>query len=80
MRISTLPASRWLAIILSVAVIATGFVTDARAQGGPPVPKVIVSEPEAKKISRWDEYTGRFEPVEHVELRPRVSGYTPFTR
>ncbi len=75
MRIPTLPASRWLAIILSVGVIATGSWTAARAQGGPPVPKVIVSEPEAKKISRWDEYTGRFEPVEHVELRPRVSGY-----
>ena len=23
----------------------------------------------------WDEFTGRFEAIQHVELRPRVSGY-----
>ncbi|WP_413795213.1 MULTISPECIES: efflux RND transporter periplasmic adaptor subunit [unclassified Pseudomonas] len=28
-----------------------------------------------KKISRWDEYNGRIEAIEVVELRPRVSGY-----
>lgn len=45
----------------------------ALAQGGPP--KVVVSKPVTKTIPRWDEYTGRFEPMESVEVRPRVSGY-----
>jgi membrane fusion protein, multidrug efflux system len=45
------------------------------AQGGPPTPKVIVSKPIAKRIPRWDEFTGRFEPMEQVEVRPRVSGF-----
>lgn len=47
----------------------------AAAQTAPPPPKVVVSAPLAKQIARWDEYTGRFEPVEQVEIRPRVSGY-----
>jgi multidrug efflux system membrane fusion protein len=47
----------------------------AHAQGGPPPPKVVVSKPIAKQISRWDEFTGRFEPMEQVEIRPRVSGF-----
>ena len=45
----------------------------ARAQAGPPV--VTVAAPLSKKVAQWDEYTGRFEAVERVELRPRVSGY-----
>ena len=47
----------------------------ALSQAGPPAPKVIVSNPIAKRIPRWDEFTGRFEPMEQVEVRPRVSGF-----
>src|SRR2546423_14232287 len=28
-----------------------------------------------KEVNEWDEFTGRLEPVESVEVRPRVSGY-----
>jgi RND family efflux transporter MFP subunit len=28
-----------------------------------------------KKVKDWDEFTGRFQAVETVEIRPRVSGY-----
>ncbi|MFL5332495.1 MAG: efflux RND transporter periplasmic adaptor subunit [Geminicoccaceae bacterium] len=45
----------------------------AAAQGGPPV--VTVAPPLARSVAQWDEYTGRFEAVSKVELRPRVSGY-----
>jgi RND family efflux transporter MFP subunit len=40
-----------------------------------PAPPVIVAAPLAKKIAQWDEYTGRFEAVQRVEVRPRVTGY-----
>ena len=30
---------------------------------------------ERKEIVEWDEFTGRIEPIESVEVRPRVSGY-----
>lgn len=38
-------------------------------------PKVDVSHPIRAVINEWDEYTGRFEAVEQVEIRSRVSGY-----
>ncbi|MBM3550624.1 MAG: efflux RND transporter periplasmic adaptor subunit [Alphaproteobacteria bacterium] len=43
-----------------------------RADG--PTPEVVVSRPLARTIARWDEYTGRFEPLKQVEVRARVSG------
>ena len=37
-----------------------------------PVNVVTVIE---KEVNEWDEFTGRLEAVESVEIRPRVSGY-----
>lgn len=45
------------------------------AQGGPPAPPVGVSPPLARKVTQWDEYTGRFEPIASVDVRARVSGF-----
>jgi RND family efflux transporter MFP subunit len=36
---------------------------------------VTVSQPLQREIIEWDEYTGRFDSVETVEIRARVSGY-----
>ncbi|MEM9139701.1 MAG: efflux RND transporter periplasmic adaptor subunit [Pseudomonadota bacterium] len=36
---------------------------------------VDVAKPLSERIVDWDEYTGRFEAVERVDLRSRVSGY-----
>src|SRR6185503_7451704 len=41
-------------------------------QSALPVNVVTVVE---KEVNEWDEFTGRLEPVESVEIRPRVSGY-----
>ena len=41
----------------------------------PPPPEVMVAQVLAKKIIDWDEYTGRFQAIDTVEVRPRVSGY-----
>src|SRR3984893_3786152 len=38
-------------------------------------PPVTVARPLQKKITEWDEYTGRFAAVNTVEIRARVSGY-----
>jgi RND family efflux transporter MFP subunit len=40
-----------------------------------PPPPVTVATPLARRIVQWDEYTGRFEATQRVEVRPRVSGY-----
>lgn len=47
----------------------------AMAQQGPPPSPVAVAEPLAKRIRQWDEYSGRFDAIETVEVRPRVSGF-----
>jgi multidrug efflux system membrane fusion protein len=49
--------------------------TAALAQGGPPAMPVGVAEPIAKRVTQWDEYSGRFEAVASVEVRARVSGF-----
>jgi len=38
-------------------------------------PEVTVAKPLVRKITDWDEYTGRVAAVESVEIRARVSGY-----
>jgi len=55
----------------ALAFLAAGPAS--RAQQGP-MP-VDVAKPLVQRIFDWDEYTGRFEAVQRVELRARVSGY-----
>jgi RND family efflux transporter MFP subunit len=62
-----------LAVIAGM-VLCNGAVT-AQAQGAPPAFPVTVATPLSKHIKTWDEYPGRFEAFQRVELRPRVSGY-----
>src|SRR5258706_1473319 len=58
-----------------VCVLATG----CKKAGGPPPqrppPTVTVSQPVQQEVTEWDEYPGRLEAVELVEIRARVSGY-----
>lgn len=49
---------------------------DAHASNGPPpAPEVEVAEVALQAIRPWDEFNGRIEAVESVQLRSRVSGY-----
>jgi multidrug efflux system membrane fusion protein len=61
-------------LALSVAVIA-GCSGQAAETGMPPPPAVSVAPVLVKQISQWDDFSGRVEAVESVDLRPRVSGY-----
>jgi RND family efflux transporter MFP subunit len=38
-------------------------------------PPVTVAQPVKRTVTDWDEFTGRFEAVEEVQIRPRVGGY-----
>jgi multidrug efflux system membrane fusion protein len=59
--------------ILSVLLTAVGCKKkSAPQQAALPVNVVTVIE---KEVNEWDEFTGRLDPVESVEIRPRVSGY-----
>ena len=59
-------------------ILIAGLVVSAStalAQGGPPAMPVSISAPVAKRVTQWDEYSGRFEAVAVVEIRARVSGF-----
>jgi multidrug efflux pump subunit AcrA (membrane-fusion protein) len=43
--------------------------------GAPPLPSVSVSKPLVRPVVEWDEFTGRFDATESVEIRTRVSGF-----
>lgn len=40
-----------------------------------PPAQVTLASVETQELVEWEEFTGRVEPVEMVELKPRVSGY-----
>lgn len=64
------PSALW-PIIGAAVFVAVGAPADAQAPQAIPV---AVAKPLAKRITRWDEYSGRFEAVNTVEVRARVSG------
>jgi RND family efflux transporter MFP subunit len=55
--------------------LLTGCEHHGAQQQMPPAPSVTVAPVEQREIVEWDEFTGRTEPVDSVEVRPRVSGY-----
>lgn len=72
---------RWASgLAASVVMAALGMplsetVRADASPGAPPPPAVTVAKPLAKRMTLWDEYSGRFEAVQTVEVRPRVSGF-----
>ncbi len=74
---------RTLIAIAIVAVLGAGVATsilrpwhggEAHANTPPPAPAVEVAAVVGKTITEWDEFSGRLEAVDRVEIRPRVSG------
>lgn len=63
------------ALALAAVLTTSSGCGRAAAQQNPIPPAVTVAPVEQKEIVEWDEFTGRTEPVESVEVRPRVSGY-----
>lgn len=61
----------------SVAVVALGLLVAACSKPAPPPPppEVTVASVVDRPISDWDEFTGHFEAVQSVEVRPRVTGF-----
>jgi RND family efflux transporter MFP subunit len=66
-------------LLPALGLVALTLLSACRRGGEPPqrapAPAVTVAPVEQKEIVEWDEFTGRTEPVESVEVRPRVSGY-----
>lgn len=70
-----IPARWQLRTAFALATLLIGSDLNFAQGTPPPAPPVTVANPLAKRISTWDEYSGRFEAVDSVEIRARVSGF-----
>jgi RND family efflux transporter MFP subunit len=71
-RIFTINA--WVIAACALSSIGGCGKSGGSAQSAPP-PQVSVAQVLEKRVKDWDEFTGRMQAVETVEIRPRVSGY-----
>jgi multidrug efflux system membrane fusion protein len=65
---------RLLTAVTLMAMIGCGNHDDSSSKQSPP-PSVKIAQPLSREVTEWDEYTGRIEAVNSVDVRARVSGY-----
>ena len=72
----TLSAAAGLAAasVLALSLAACGKGSE-QATAAPPPPAVTVATPTARQVTDWDEFVGRFEAVQQVQIRARVGGF-----
>src|SRR5438270_12053867 len=63
-------------LVLGAALALSGCGDKPAAQqAAPAAPPVTVAQPVKRTVTDWDEFTGRFEAVEEVQIRARVGGF-----
>ncbi|HVV98411.1 MAG TPA: efflux RND transporter periplasmic adaptor subunit [Rhodanobacteraceae bacterium] len=67
--------SALLATALTLALAACARSQASGPTPAPPAPEVTVATVIAKQLRDFEEFTGRLEAVDSVEIRPRVSGF-----
>jgi len=63
-----------LSVLFTVAVLS-GCGKKEAAPAAPPAPQVSVATPIRQNVVDWDEFVGRFEPMQRVDVRARAGGY-----
>ena len=58
--------------LLALVLAGCGKKEEAAA---PPPPTVTVAQPTKRMTTDWDEFTGRFDAIQQVEVRNRVTGF-----
>ena len=61
-------------LIVGLAVSLSGCGDKPPQQAASP-PPVTVAQPTKRTVTDWDEFTGRFDAVEEVQVRARVGGF-----
>ena len=64
---------KWLTPVLALALSACG--DKPPQQPAAAAPPVTVAQPVKRTVTDWDEFTGRFEAVQEVQVRARVGGF-----
>lgn len=70
--ILSLRGLRPLIPLLALALTGCGDKPPPAAAAAPPV---TVAQPVKRTVTDWDEFTGRFEAIEEVQVRARVGGF-----
>jgi membrane fusion protein, multidrug efflux system len=63
-----------LIVLLALTLSACGDKAQQPAAAAP-APPVTVAQPVKRTVTDWDEFTGRFDAVEEVQVRARVGGF-----
>lgn len=76
------PTPLRMTLLVSAALLAGGYLYANRAvsaapaaNGAPPAIPVSVAAAIERKVTEYDEFSGRLEAIDEVAVRPRVSGY-----
>jgi multidrug efflux system membrane fusion protein len=64
-----------LVLLLALALSGCGEKPPQAAAAAAPAPPVTVATPVKRTVTDWDEFTGRFDAVEEVQVRARVGGF-----
>ncbi len=60
---------------LAAITLTTAACRKSTPPQAPPPPQVTVAVVEQQEIVEWEEFTGRTEAIERVDVKPRVSGH-----
>ncbi|MBR1143457.1 efflux RND transporter periplasmic adaptor subunit [Bradyrhizobium sp. AUGA SZCCT0431] len=70
------PSLRCLSPLILVSALALSGCGDKPPQpAAAAAPPVTVAQPVKRTVTDWDEFTGRFEALEEVQVRARVGGF-----
>ena len=72
---SSFPVLLGLAAIAVFAFYSSAGHSRAKPQAAAPLPQVQVAEVIHRPLREWQEFSGRLQAVNTVDVRPRVSGY-----
>jgi RND family efflux transporter MFP subunit len=64
-----------LATLISIAISGCSDTESNSPPKPTPLAEVDIAQPLSHKLTDWDEFTGRFEAINDVSLRARVTGY-----
>ncbi|MFC0410003.1 efflux RND transporter periplasmic adaptor subunit [Roseomonas elaeocarpi] len=68
------------AVMVTLPVLPWTDGAQAQEGGAPPAPAVTVARPVVRDVVEWSSFIGRFEAVDSVDLRARVTGYLDSVR
>src|SRR4051812_46184584 len=62
-------------LMMLLAVVLPGCGNKPPQPAAAAAPPVTVAQPTTRTVTDWDEFTGRFDAVEEVQVRARVGGF-----